>query len=91
MADRTSEIMSHVIQEQHIDLISTWRTSNRVTEFFIEHLPGKLWDQRIPGFPRRTIRMVAGHIHDARRMWIKMIRNPTRSGLPKALTVDVLR
>lgn len=58
---------------RHIDLLSTWRTCNRVTEFFFENLPGELWSMKIPGAPRRTIRMVAGHIHNARCMWIKMI------------------
>ena len=54
-------------------LLSTWRTSNRVTGFFIENRPNELWSKKIPGSPRRTVRMVAGHIHNARCMWIKMI------------------
>jgi uncharacterized damage-inducible protein DinB len=54
-------------------ILSTWRTSNRVTEFFFENLPNELWSKKIPGAPQRTIRMVAGHIHNARCMWIKMI------------------
>ena len=60
-------------EDQHIDLISTWQTSNRVTEFFFENLPTELWSKKIPGMPQRTIRMVAGHIHNARCTWIKMI------------------
>jgi uncharacterized damage-inducible protein DinB len=84
---------------RHIDVISTWRTSNRVTEFFFENLPNGLWSKKIPGAPQRTIRMVAGHIHNARCMWIKMIgrhygikapksvdrRHVTRSELLRAL------
>lgn len=58
---------------RHIDVLSTWRTSNRVTEFFFENLPTEVWSQKIPGAPQKTIRMVAGHIHNARCMWIKMI------------------
>ncbi len=57
----------------YIDVLSVWRTSNRVTEFFFENLPADLWSEKIPGAPRRTIRMIAGHIHNARCMWIKMI------------------
>jgi len=53
-------------------LLAAWQTNNRVTEFFFEHLPGELWSQKIPGAPQRTIRMIAGHIHNARCMWIKM-------------------
>jgi uncharacterized damage-inducible protein DinB len=54
------------------DVIAAWQTSNRVTDFFFENLPEELWDQKIPGAPQRTIRMMAGHIHNARCMWIKM-------------------
>jgi hypothetical protein len=48
---------------QRIDLLSTWRTSNRVTAFFFENLPSELRSKTTPGMPRRTIRMVAGHMH----------------------------
>ncbi|HTY37804.1 MAG TPA: DinB family protein [Bacteroidota bacterium] len=54
-------------------VVTVWRTSSRVTEFFIENLPSDLWEQRIPGMPRKTVRMLAGHIHNARCMWVKMI------------------
>ncbi len=27
----------------------------------------------IPGMPRRTVRMIAGHVHNARCMWIKTL------------------
>jgi uncharacterized damage-inducible protein DinB len=69
----------------YIDLISTWRTSNRVTEFFFENLPGELWSKKIPGTPQRTIRMVAGHIHNARCMWIKMIGRHYAIKAPKSV------
>jgi uncharacterized damage-inducible protein DinB len=68
---------------QHIDLISTWQTSNRVTEFFFENLPDELWSEKIPGMPQRTIRMVAGHLHNARCMWIKMIGKEYAVKVPK--------
>ena len=55
------------------DLLATWQTSNRVTEYLFENLPIGLWGEKIPGAPQRTIRMVAGHIHNSRCMWIKMI------------------
>ena len=55
------------------DLLAAWQTSNRVTEFFFENLPNELWSKKIPGAPQKTIRMIAGHIHNSRCMWIKMI------------------
>jgi uncharacterized damage-inducible protein DinB len=54
-------------------LIAAWRTSNRVTMYLIEHLPAELWSKPVPGVPRRTVRMIAAHLHNARCMWIKMI------------------
>ena len=54
-------------------MVAAWETSNRVTEFFFENLPNELWNEKIPGAPRKTVRMIAGHIHNARCMWIKMI------------------
>ncbi len=54
-------------------IFSTWRTNNRLTVFLVEHLSPGLWVAPIPGAPRRTIRMIAGHIHNARCMWIKTL------------------
>ena len=55
------------------DVLAAWQTSNRVTEFFFENLLNELWSEKIPGAPNRTIRMIAGHVHNARCMWVKMI------------------
>jgi uncharacterized damage-inducible protein DinB len=57
----------------HDVLLPAWRTSNRVTVFLIEHLPSELWAATVPGAPRRTVRMLAGHIHNSRCMWIKTL------------------
>jgi uncharacterized damage-inducible protein DinB len=54
-------------------LLSAWRTNNRVTVFIIEHLPAEVFEAAIPGAPRRTLRMLAGHIHNARCTWIKTL------------------
>jgi uncharacterized damage-inducible protein DinB len=67
-------------------ILDTWRTSNRVTVFLIEHLPPDLWSSAIPGAPRRTIRMIAGHLHNARCMWIKTLGQEL--GIPVPRGVD---
>ena len=54
-------------------ILDSWRTNNRVTIFLVEHLPPELWNSAVPGAPRRTIRMIAGHLHNARCMWIKTL------------------
>ena len=62
---------------QAVDLadavLAAWKTSNRVTLFLFENLPPELWPMTVPGTSRRTVRMIAGHIHNARCMWIKML------------------
>jgi uncharacterized damage-inducible protein DinB len=59
--------------ELEATLLACWRTNNRITAYLIEHLPASLWDAPIPGAPRRTVRMIAGHLHNARCMWLKTL------------------
>jgi uncharacterized damage-inducible protein DinB len=54
-------------------LIAAWRTNNRVTTYLVESLPAELWSRTIPGAPRKTVRSVAAHVHNARCMWIRML------------------
>ena len=61
--------------DQRDMLLDAWRTNNRVTVFLFEHLPAELWSASVPGAPRRTVRMIAGHVHNARCMWIKTLGN----------------
>src|SRR5256885_14598984 len=66
-------------------LLDAWRTNNRVTIFLIEHLPRELWGATVPGAPRRTVRMIAGHIHNARCMWIKTLGKEHGIEVPEAV------
>jgi uncharacterized damage-inducible protein DinB len=54
-------------------VLAAWSTSNRVTAYFIEHLPTALWSATIPGIPTRSIRAIAAHLHNARCGWIKTL------------------
>jgi uncharacterized damage-inducible protein DinB len=54
-------------------VLATWHTSSRVTVFLIENIPDEVWRAAIPGAPRRTVQMVAGHLHNARCMWVHMV------------------
>jgi uncharacterized damage-inducible protein DinB len=67
-------------------ILAAWRTNNRVTVFLVERLPAALWGASVPGAPRRTVRMIAGHIHNARCMWIKMVGK--EHGIPVPAGVD---
>ena len=54
-------------------LIDAWRTNSRVTAYLVEHIPDALWEASVPGAPRRTIRMIAGHLHNCRCSWIRTL------------------
>ncbi|MFQ5680020.1 MAG: DinB family protein [Gemmatimonadota bacterium] len=62
--------LEQLLREQ---ILSTWRTNHRTTAFLLENLPAELWPTKVPGAPRRTVRMIAGHLHNCRCMWIKML------------------
>ena len=66
-------------------LLAAWRTNNRVTVCLLEHLPAELWRATMPGAPRRTVRMIAGHIHNARCMWIKTLGKEHSIAVPRAV------
>jgi uncharacterized damage-inducible protein DinB len=67
-------------------ILNAWKTNNRVTVFLVEHLPVELWNAKVPGAPRRSMRMIAGHIHNARCMWIKTLGKEHGIAVPR--TVD---
>jgi uncharacterized damage-inducible protein DinB len=71
--------------DQRDMLLAAWRTNNRVTVFLFEHLPPELWGATVPGAPRRTVRMIAGHIHNARCMWIKTLGKEHGIVVPRAV------
>src|ERR1700677_4880720 len=66
-------------------ILDAWKTNNRVTVFLVEHLPAELWEAKVPGAPRRTIRMIAGHIHNARCMWIKTLGKEHGIAAPRSV------
>jgi uncharacterized damage-inducible protein DinB len=76
----------HSLVDHRDTLLAAWRTNNRVTIFLIEHLPPALWLARVPGAPRRTVRMIAGHLHNARCMWIKTLGK--EHGIPTPASIN---
>jgi uncharacterized damage-inducible protein DinB len=75
-----------VIPDLRDTILNTWRTSNRVTVYLVEQLPPELWAVAVPGAPRRTIRMIAGHVHNTRCMWIRTLGQEL--GVPVPRSVD---
>jgi uncharacterized damage-inducible protein DinB len=66
-------------------ILDAWKTNNRVTVYLVEHLPAELWEAQMPGAPRRTIRMIAGHIHNARCSWIKTLGKEHGLSVPRSV------
>src|SRR5271170_164167 len=66
-------------------IFNAWKTNNRVTIFLIENLPRELWNAKLPAAPRRTVQMLAGHLHNARCMWIKTLGKEHGIAVPKSV------
>jgi len=64
-------------------ILPAWQTNARVTRLLLANLPARFWDQPVPGAPRRTPRMIAGHIHNSRCMWIRTLGKPLGIRVPK--------
>lgn len=65
-----------VSHEPRSSLLAAWRTSCRVTAFLVEELPAEVWDDAVPGAPRRTVRMLLAHLHNARARWTRTLGGP---------------
>jgi uncharacterized damage-inducible protein DinB len=63
-------------------LVDAWRTNHRVTTYLIEQLPPRLWSMAVPGAPRRTVRMIAAHLHNSRCGWIRGLGKNVGIGPP---------
>jgi hypothetical protein len=47
-------------------ILAAWRTNHQVTVFLVSHLTSAVWTAPVPGVPRKTISMLAGHLHNSR-------------------------
>jgi uncharacterized damage-inducible protein DinB len=70
-------------------ILAAWRTNNRVTMDLVQRLPASLWDAPVPGMPRRSVRMIAAHMHNARCSWVKTLGR--EHGIPTPVRVDQQR
>ena len=63
-------------------VLAAWRTNNRVTVSLIRSLSDAVWAAAVPGVPRKTIRMIGGHIHNGRCAWLKTLGEPHGIAVP---------
>jgi len=55
-------------------ILAAWRTNCLVTTHFVAELPTVVWEASIPGIvPRRTVRMIAAHLHNSRSRWLRTL------------------
>jgi uncharacterized damage-inducible protein DinB len=54
-------------------ILDAWRTTNRVSIWLVAQLPSELWTASLPGESRRTVRMLAAHLHNARSRWLRTL------------------
>ncbi|NGP76256.1 hypothetical protein G3570_06405 [Balneolaceae bacterium YR4-1] len=54
-------------------VLDTWQTGNRITCYLIENISDELWVSKVPGYQQKTIRMIGGHLHNTRCMWLKTV------------------
>ena len=66
-------------------VLGAWSTSNLTTIGLIEALPDAVWTSAIPGSPRRTLRMLGGHLHNSRCMWLKTLGRPLGLEVPPSV------
>jgi uncharacterized damage-inducible protein DinB len=77
------------IEARTRSLIAAWQTNNRATVFLVEHLPRAVWSSQVPGIPRKTVGMIAAHLHNSRCSWIKALG--ARHGVKVPRLVDLRR
>ncbi|HEX4681092.1 MAG TPA: DinB family protein [Gemmatimonadaceae bacterium] len=63
-------------------IVDAWRTNCRVTAVFVGELPAPIWSLAIPASPRRTVRMLLGHLHNARSRWLRTLGKPHGIAVP---------
>src|SRR5258708_23996987 len=84
-AGRRERQIDHVVSpvsDLRPTILAAWRTNSLVTSRLVEQIPSALWEASIPGIPRRTIRAIAAHLHNARSRWLKTLGQEHRIGAP---------
>src|SRR5690606_30692599 len=67
----------------HELLLPAWSTNARVTADLVRALPLRVFRAPIPGLPRRTVRMMAVHLHNSRCGWIRTLGQPLGIEAPR--------
>jgi uncharacterized damage-inducible protein DinB len=66
-----------------------WKTIHAATVHLVQGVPQEIWAAAAPNLPRRTIRSIAAHLHNSRRLWIRTLGE--EHGIRRPERVDPLR
>jgi uncharacterized damage-inducible protein DinB len=53
-------------------LLTAFDTNNRINRYLIENIPADAWRAKPPQGKGRTVAAIAAHMHNVRRMWLKV-------------------
>jgi len=53
-----------------------WRTNHRATTLLVGSVPAAAWGAPAPGLPRKSIRLIAAHLHNSRCAWLRTLGEP---------------
>ncbi len=67
----------------HDLILPAWRTNARVTADLVRALPIQVYRAAVPGMPRRTVRMLAVHLHNSRCGWLRTLGQPHGIRVPR--------
>ena len=75
MKKQGSPVVSQDVQRDALrdSILAAWKTNARVTAFLVEGMPVELWDAKVPGTTRKTVRMLAAHLHNCRCGWTRTL------------------
>jgi uncharacterized damage-inducible protein DinB len=76
---------SDVSETLRASILGAWSSSHRTTIYLVERIPDAVWSAAVPGAPRRTVRMLAGHLHNSRCMWLKALGRPLGIRVPASV------
>lgn len=63
-------------------VLDAWCINARVTSLLVRSLPLAVWALALPRTPRRTVRSVAAHLHNCRRLWVQSLGKGSSISIP---------
>jgi uncharacterized damage-inducible protein DinB len=62
-----------------------WTTNHRATVLLVGSVPAEAWAAPAPGLPRKSIRIIAAHLHNSRCGWLRTLGAPLGIAVPESV------